>query len=63
MDRSPDNSTAFFDIFIEVLQGDMLVPYMFLISLDYVTAVIKLFNSHFTKRLDYMNKTCWSILG
>ena len=34
--RSPDGDTEYFDIIAGVLQGDTLVPYLFIISLDYV---------------------------
>ena len=34
--RSPDGDTEYFDIVARVLQGDMLVPYLFIICLDYV---------------------------
>ena len=34
--RSPDGNTEYFDIVAEVLQGDSLAPYLFIISLDYV---------------------------
>ena len=33
--RSPDEDTEYFDIVAEVLQGDMLAPYLFIICLDY----------------------------
>ena len=33
---SPDGDTDYFDIVAEVLQGDTLVPYLFIICLDYV---------------------------
>ena len=33
---SPNSETNFFDIVIEVLQGDTLSLYLFIISLDYV---------------------------
>ena len=36
MVRSPDGDTHFFDISAEVLQGDTLAPYIFIICLDYV---------------------------
>ena len=36
MIRSPDGDTNFFDIVARVLQGDRLVPYLFMICLDYV---------------------------
>ena len=34
--RSPDGDTDYFDIVSGVLQGDTLVPYLFIICLDYV---------------------------
>ena len=34
--RSPDGFTEYFDIVAEVLQGDTLAPYRFIISQDYV---------------------------
>ena len=34
--RSPDGDTEYFDIVSGVLQGDTLVPYLFIICLDYV---------------------------
>ena len=34
--RSPDGDTENFDIVAGVLQGDTLVPYLFIICLDYV---------------------------
>ena len=34
--RSPDGGTEYFDIVVEVLQGDTLAPYLFIICLDYV---------------------------
>ena len=34
--RSPDEDTEYFDIVAEVLQGDTLVPYLFIICLDNV---------------------------
>ena len=34
--RSPDRNTEYFDIVVGVLQGDTLVPYLFIICLDYV---------------------------
>ena len=34
--RSPDGDTEYFDIVAEVLQGDTLAPYLFIIRLDYV---------------------------
>ena len=33
---SPDGDTEYFDIVAEVLQGDTLAPYLFIINLDYV---------------------------
>ena len=33
---SPDGNTEYFDIVAGVLQGDTLVPYLFIICLDYV---------------------------
>ena len=35
-DRSPDGDTDYFDIVAGVLQGDTLVPYLYIICLDYV---------------------------
>ena len=34
--RSPDGDTEYFDIVAGVLHGDTLVPYLFIICLDYV---------------------------
>ena len=34
--RSPDGDTDYFDIVAEVLKGDTLAPYIFIICLDYV---------------------------
>ena len=34
--RSPDGDTDYFDIVADVLQGDTLAPYLFIICLDYV---------------------------
>ena len=34
--RSPDGDTEYFDIVAGVLQGDTMVPYLFIICLDYV---------------------------
>ena len=34
--RSPDGDTDYFDIVAEVLQGDTLAPYLFIVCLDYV---------------------------
>ena len=34
--RSPDGHTDYFDIVADVLQGDTLAPYLFIICLDYV---------------------------
>ena len=34
--RSPDGDTDYFDIVANVLQGDTLAPYLFIICLDYV---------------------------
>ena len=34
--HSPDGNTDFFDIVADVLQGDMLAPYLFIICLDYI---------------------------
>ena len=34
--RSPDGDTEYFDIVTGILQGDTLVPYLFIICLDYV---------------------------
>ena len=36
MDRLPDGDMDFFDIMAEVLQGDTLAPYLFIICLAYV---------------------------
>ena len=36
MRSSMDGDTDYFDIVAGVLQGDMLAPYLFIISLDYV---------------------------
>ena len=33
---SPDGDTDFFDIVVEVLQGNTLAPYLFVLCLDYV---------------------------
>ena len=40
--RSPDGDTNNFDIVIDVLQGDTLAPYLFIICLDYVLRSIDL---------------------
>ena len=34
--RSPDGDTDYFDIVAEVMPGDTLSPYLFIICLDYV---------------------------
>ena len=34
--RSPDGDTDYFDIIADVLQGDTLAPYFFIVYLDYV---------------------------
>ena len=34
--RSPDGDTDYFDTVVEVLQGDILAPFLFIICLDYV---------------------------
>ena len=34
--RSPDGDTNYFDIVADVLQGDALAPYLFIICQDYV---------------------------
>ena len=34
--RSPDGDTDYFDIVADVLQGDTLASYLFIICLDYV---------------------------
>ena len=39
MVRSPDGDTEFFDILAGVLQGDTLVPFLFLICLDFVLRI------------------------
>ena len=36
MVRSPDGDTPFFDITTELLQGDTLAPFLFIICLDYI---------------------------
>ena len=36
MVRSPDGDIDFFDIVAALLQGDTLIPYLFIICLDYV---------------------------
>ena len=36
MSHSPNSDTNFFDIVTEVLQGDILAPYPFIICLDYM---------------------------
>ena len=52
--RSPDGDTEYFDIVAEVLQGDTLAPYLFIICLDYVlrTSIDKIRENGFelTKR-------------
>ena len=47
--RSPDGDTDYLDIVVDVLQGDTLVPYLFIICLDYVlrTSIDKMKNSGF----------------
>ena len=37
--RSPDGNSDYFDIVAGVLQGDTLVPYLFIICLDYVLRI------------------------
>ena len=37
--HSPDGDTDYFDIVAEVLQGDTLAPYRFIICLDYVLRI------------------------
>ena len=34
--RSPDGDTEYFDIVAGVVQGNTLIPYLFIICLDYV---------------------------
>ena len=34
--RSPNGDTNYFDIVVDVLQGDTLAPYLFIICLDYI---------------------------
>ena len=34
--RSPDGDTEFFEILADVLQGDTIAPYLFIICLDYI---------------------------
>ena len=48
--RSPDGDTEYFDIVAGVLQGDTLVPYLFIICLDYVlrTSIDKIRENGFT---------------
>ena len=50
--RSPDGDTDYFDIVAEVLQGDTLAPYLFIISLDYVlrTSIDKIKENSFELR-------------
>ena len=47
--RSPDGDTEYFDIVAKVLQGDTLIPYLFVICLDYVlrTSIDKIKENHF----------------
>ena len=42
--RSPNGDTEYFDIVAEVLQGDTLAPYLFIICLDYelITSIDKI---------------------
>ena len=46
---SPDRDTEYFDIVAGVLQGDTLVPYLFIICLDYVlrTTIDKIWENSF----------------
>ena len=37
---SPDRDTDFFDIVAGVLQGNTLVPYQFIIFLDYIFQIL-----------------------
>ena len=48
--RSPDGDTDFFNVVAGVLQGDTLVPFLFILTLDYVlrTSVDKLNSFGFT---------------
>ena len=49
--RSPEGDTEFFDIIAEVLPGDTLAPYLFIIVLDYVSRSLdQNKNLHFTLR-------------
>ena len=47
--RFPDEDTDYFDIIADVLQGDTLAPYLFIICLDYVlrTSIDKLKENSF----------------
>ena len=50
--RSPDGDTEYFDIVAEVLQGDTLAPFLFIICLDYVlkTSIDKIRENGFKLR-------------
>ena len=37
---SPDGDTDFFNIYASVLQGDTLVPYLFIVALDYAMRIV-----------------------
>ena len=60
---SPDKNTIFFDIVAEVLQGDILTPYVFIICLDYVLWTLIALKNGFTlkkkkaRRWRYLTET------
>ena len=49
--RSPDGDTDYFDIVAGVLQGDTLVPYLFIISVDYMLRTF----------IDIMKDNCFKV--
>ena len=48
---SPDGNTDYFDIVVNVLQGDTYVPYLFIICLDYVLRT----------SIDLMKENCFKL--
>ena len=56
--HSPDGDTDYFDIVADVLQGDTLAPYLFIICLDYVlrTSIDKIKENSFKLRKERSRK-------